>query len=168
MNIVRCLDAVLDAPEPVEFTPDWLRTTHRCLAGELFPDWAGCFRTSDVQVGTHTPPPAHAVSVRVQDFCLDLAERQRHLSGAVSVAELLAWVDWRFQWIHPFKDFNGRVGRILLVALAYKLNLPPVNPAEPAEREVYFAALRSADAGNLVPLSDLWVRRLARGEGIDA
>ena len=161
VNIVRCLDEVLEAePEAIAITPDWLRDLHHRLAGGLFPDWGGRFRTTDVQVGTHFPPPAHAVAVQVNNFCLDLTERLRHLSGAESIADLLAWVDWRFQWIHPFKDFNGRVGRILLVALTYKLGLPPMDPAGVEDKDAYFAALRDADAGNLVPLREIWLRRL--------
>lgn len=161
MNIVHCLDDLLDAnPEDIAFTPDWLRGIHRRLAGELFPDWGGRFRVTDVQVGTHLPPPAHAVAVQVNNFCLDLAERLRHLAGAESIADLLAWVDWRFQWIHPFKDFNGRVGRILLVALAYKLGLPPTDPAADEDKVAYFQALRAADAGNLAPLREIWLERL--------
>lgn len=109
--------------------PDWIRGIHQRIAGELFPDWAGSFRHTDVQVGTHMPPQGFNVPVYVSNFCLDLAERMCHVSGLESIADLLAWVDWRFQWIHPFKDFNGRVGRILLVALCYKLGLPPINPA---------------------------------------
>ena len=161
VNIVHCLNDLLDAnPEDIAFTPDWIRGIHRRLAGELFPEWGGRFRVTDVQVGTHLPPPAHAVAVEVNNFCLDLTERLRHLSGAVSIAELLAWVDWRFQWIHPFKDFNGRVGRILLVALMYKLGLPPEDPADVENREDYFAALRAADAGALAPLKALWLTRM--------
>lgn len=162
MNIVHCLDDLLDAnPEDLTFTPDWLRGIHRRLAGELFPDWDGRFRVTDVQLGTHLPPPDHTVAVQVNNFCLDLAERLRHLSGAESIADLLAWVDWRFQWIHPFKDFNGRVGRILLLALAYKLGLPPTDPAsEDAAKAGYFAALRAADAGDLSRLRELWLERL--------
>lgn len=163
MNIVRCLDALLDAePEAIAITSDWIRNIHLQLAGGLFPDWAGGFRNTDVQVGTHFPPPAHTVAVRVNDFCLDLAERLRHVSDAESIADLLAWVDWRFQWIHPFKDFNGRVGRMLLVALAYKLGLPPMDPADVADKEAYFAALRAADTGNLAPLREIWLSRLGK------
>ena len=44
-------------------------------------------------------------------------------------AETLAFADWRFQWIHPFRDFNGRVGRILLSAMLFKLRLPPAETA---------------------------------------
>ncbi len=160
-KVADCLDELLDAePEDIAITPDWLRELHRRIAGELFPDWAGRFRSTDVQVGTHFPPPAHALAVHVRDFCLDLEERLRHLAGAESIADLLAWVDWRFQWIHPFKDFNGRVGRILLVALAYKLGLPPMDPAAVEDKEGYFAALRGADAGDPEPLRAIWLARL--------
>ena len=108
------------------------------------------------------PPPGYEVAVHIKNFCLDLEERLRHLHDAASIAALLAWVDWRFQWIHPFKDFNGRVGRILLVALSYKLGLPPINPAaDESGKQAYFSALRAADAGNLDTLTELWLLRLA-------
>ncbi len=165
VNIAQCLDALLDyAPESIMIDSDWIRSIHQNIAGELFPDWAGSFRHTDVQVGTHMPPQGFNVPIHVSNFCLDLAERMRHVSGLESIAELLAWVDWRFQWIHPFKDFNGRVGRILLVALCYKLGLPPINPAaddEPA-KAAYFNALRSADNGDLASLSGLWLERLTK------
>ena len=141
VNIARCLDALLDsAPEDIMIAPEWISGIHQRIAGELFPDWAGSFRHTDVQVGTHLPPQGFNVPIHVSNLCLDLAERMRHVSGLESIANLLAWVDWRFQWIQPFKDFNGRVGRILLVALCYKLGLPPINPAaddEPA-KAAYF------------------------------
>lgn len=162
VSIARCLDEILEkSPEDICITPEWICDTHHCMAGELFPDWAGCFRSTDVQVGAHFPPPGHEVGIHIKNFCLDLEERLHHLGGAESIAELLAWVDWRFQWIHPFKDFNGRVGRILLIALAYKLALPPIDPAsEEFGKMVYFDALRGADAGDLSALNDLWLNRL--------
>lgn len=161
-NVARCLETILDgAPTDLIITPEWLQATHRRIAGELFPDWAGRWRSTEVQVGTHLPPPPHDVPVHIGNFCLDLDERLRHLDNARSLAELFAWVDWRFQWIHPFKDFNGRVGRLLLVALAYKLGLPPVDPASSfADKANYFEALRSADQNDLRPLTDLWLFRL--------
>ncbi len=100
-------------------------------------------------------------------FCDDLTERLRHLSpgesDAEALADFLAWVDWRFQWIHPFRDFNGRIGRVLLAALLYKLALPHVVTAPLAEdtRHVYLEALRTADAGDLGPLTQVWISRLS-------
>lgn len=162
VNIVHCLDALLEEPsENIRITPEWICNIHRRIAGDLFPEWAGRFRTSDVQVGTHMPPPSHEVAIQIKNFCLDLEERLLHLRGAESFSALLAWADWRFQWIHPFKDFNGRVGRILLVALTYKLALPPIDPAsDESGKTDYFGALRAADGGDAGPLIELWLKRL--------
>jgi Fic family protein len=67
------------------------------------------------------------------------------------------------QWIHPFRDFNGRVGRVLLAVVLYALALPHVQtaPVEPAARQEYLAALRAADDDDLMPLTRLWIDRLA-------
>lgn len=163
VNIAHCLERVLDrTPTDIDISSDWIRGIHWQIAGALFPDWAGRFRTTEVQVGTLLPPAPHAVAVHVENYCRDLAERLKHVDDAESVATLLAWADWRFQWIHPFKDFNGRVGRILLVALGYKLNLPPVNlAADDASRTQYFDALRQADRGDFAALNEVWMERLA-------
>ena len=49
----------------------------------------------------------------------------------------------------------------MLVALGYKLGLPPVDPAaSEAGKAAYFGALRAADAGDLEPLTELWLGRL--------
>jgi Fic family protein len=137
---------------------------HKRLAGHLFPDWAGRFRDVNVQIGAHISPPYYEVPVHMRQFCDDLAERLRHNPGASvsSAAEFLAWADWRFQWIHPFKDFNGRIGRVLLAALLYKLSLPHVEtaPSEPHSRRQYLDALQVADNGNFSPLMDLWTHRI--------
>ena len=163
LNIARTLEMLVDGnPEQIEITQDWIRSIHYQLAGEFFPDWAGRFRSSEVQVGTHFPPPAYDVAVNIANYCLDLAARIPHASDGASIAALLAWADWRFQWIHPFKDFNGRVGRILLVALCFKLNLPPANPAaDDDSRTRYFNALRDADCGDFTALNNLWMERLS-------
>lgn len=101
------------------------------------------------------------MAVHVENFCRDLAERLQYSDGAEAITELLAWADWRFQWIHPFKDFNGRVGRILLVALCFRLGLPPVDPAaDEAGQAAYFAALRHADGGDLSALKTVWIERI--------
>ena len=121
----------------------------------------------NVQVGAHTPPPYYEVPIHMRQFCDDLGERLCHeLNGTLGgCASLLAWADWRFQWVHPFKDFNGRIGRVLLAALLYKLGLPHVETAPPDReaRTQYLDALRAADNGDLEPLTELWVRRLVDG-----
>lgn len=163
--LVAIYDELLQAkPEQIVINPEWLCLRHQRLAGHLFPDWAGRFRDINVQVGAHTPPPFYEVPIHIRQFCDDLAERLRHEAGATvqSASQFLAWVDWRFQWIHPFKDFNGRMGRVLLAALLYKLALPHVEtaPSDSQARSQYLDALRAADTQGLDRLEALWLRRL--------
>lgn len=168
VSLTATLRRIVDAdPSMLSVTSEWLCLRHRDLAGGLFPDWAGRFRDKDVQIGTHHPPPFYEVPVHMRLFCDDLAERLRHVqSGAPDlrvIAELLAVADGRFQSIHPFRDFNGRVGRILLVALLHVLGLPPVEivPAGTAFRQAYLEALAAADQGHYGRLAEMWLRRLA-------
>ncbi len=169
VSLARILAQLLQTPpHEIIITPGWLCQRHRELAGHLFPEWAGRFRTTDVRVGTLEPPSYYKVPILAGQFCDDLAERLRHVDAdnLSDIAELLAWVDWRFQWVHPFKDFNGRIGRLVLAALLYRLALPHVEtaPTDPERRSEYLEALRAGDAGNLEPLQKLWIRRL--GEAI--
>jgi type I restriction-modification system DNA methylase subunit/fido (protein-threonine AMPylation protein) len=157
-------DLLQTPPAEIAITSEWLCLRHKRLAGHLYPEWAGRFRDVNVQVGAHVPPPFYEVPVHMRTFCDDLAERLTHNPGATvsSAAAFLAWADWRFQWIHPFKDFNGRIGRVLLAALLYKLGLPHVEtaPLEALTRRQYLDALNLADDGNLGPLTGLWTHRI--------
>lgn len=163
--LAAILDELVRTPaDQLAITPEWLCRQHKALVGHLFPDWAGRFRDRDVRVGAHIPPRYFEVPVHIRQFCDDLAARLGHsdwgtMSGA---AELLAWADGRFQWVHPFRDFNGRIGRVLLVALMHRLGLPPMDtvPIEPEKRRQYLDALQAADHGDLGPLTDLWMSRL--------
>ncbi len=103
----------------------------------------------------------------MRQYCDDLSARLSNVEKTKDIekmAELLAWAGWRFQWIHPFKDFNGRVGRIILTALLFKLRLPPAETAaiEPKEREEYLKALHLADKGDLSLLIQIWLNRLLK------
>lgn len=117
-------------------------------------------------IGRHQLPPFYEVPIQLRLFCDDLGERLRHLHpdkpDLQRIAEVMAVADGRFQSIHPFRDFNGRVGRILLVALLHSLNLPPVEivPDRPDFRQAYLEGLDAADHGDYGPLTDMWLRRL--------
>jgi fido (protein-threonine AMPylation protein) len=168
VSLTAILRRIVDAdPATLSLTPEWLCLRHRDLAGGLFPDWAGRFRDRDVQIGNHHPPPFYEVPVHMRLFCDDLAERLRHARSGASdlrvIAELLAFADGRFQSIHPFRDFNGRVGRVLLVALLQVFGLPPVEivPAGQEFRQAYLEALLAADQGDYGRLAEMWLRRLA-------
>lgn len=162
--VARKIEEIIASdPDEIDITSEWICKIHKDIAGPLFQDWAGRFRDVNVQVGPHAPPPYYEVPVFVRLYCDDMKIKLSHAEKDVKeIAELLAWADWRFQWIHPFKDFNGRIGRILLSAILFKLKLPPAKTisVDPSERKRYLNALRSADSGDIWQLAQIWMERL--------
>lgn len=167
VSVAKKIEAIVDrTPEDIHITPEWICKLHSDIAGTLFPGWAGRFRDINVQVGAHIPPPYFEVPVHMRLYCEDLTARISFVlkeKDVEKISETLAYADWRFQWIHPFRDFNGRGGRILLAAVLFRLKLPPAETAliEPEEKERYLKALHAADAGDLLLLTDLWFKRLS-------
>lgn len=70
---------------------------------------------------------------------------------------LAAWLHHRFEQIHPFQDGNGRVGRAILTWHLVKNEFFPIVVSRD-DRPEYIAGLEKADAGNLLPLIDLFVK----------
>jgi len=118
-----------------------------------------------MKVGIYSPPAFYEVPALTRLYCEDLTARLSSVSREKDIeriAEALAFADWRFQWIHPFRDFNGRVGRIILAAILFILRLPPAEMAvvEPKEKGRYLKALRTADAGDMSLLGEIWIEKL--------
>jgi len=75
---------------------------------------------------------------------------------------LAAVVHDQFETIHPFQDGNGRVGRLLLINILLKHNLPPLN-IELENRKEYYEALRAYQtAGNIRPTLELMLKEYRR------
>lgn len=136
---------------------------HRRICADLVPDWAGRWRSVEVQVGSLRPPPPHRVPILLRDYAGDLAARWSSVSPAAGplAVETLAFAEGRLLTIHPFPDFNGRVTRLWIREILHRAHLPQVVLAaegEPA-RTGYFAALEAADRLDWIPLSTIWRQR---------
>lgn len=70
----------------------------------------GEWRSKEVVVGRHHPPPADDLPSLMRQFC-DIYHPSRHRGDKKTIATMCA--HHRFAWIHPFADGNGRVARLL-------------------------------------------------------
>lgn len=136
---------------------------HRRICGDLVPEWAGRWRTVEVQVSNQRPPASHLVPGLLRDYAQDLASRWETLipiAGALA-PEKLAFAEGRLLTIHPFLDFNGRVTRLWLREILRRSRLPQVTLAVDGEaaRNAYFRALEAADVRDWRPLSEPWIQR---------
>ncbi len=71
---------------------------------------------------------------------------------------LAAVVHNQFENIHPFRDGNGRVGRILLNNILIKHDLPPINIDFKNRREYYASLQAYQKEHNIRPTIDLFMK----------
>lgn len=96
----------------------WCRI-HRELFGDLYP-WAGKMRTVDIYKGDSTFAPAPALKGHADKVVLPRYRTQAAAAGsndrafAVCLAE--CWGELNF--LHPFREGNGRATQIFVTALA--------------------------------------------------
>lgn len=124
---------------------------------DLGPDeHAGDFRRRDIMPfpSGMTPPPWTEVPALVDEW-LDVVSAPPD-AGEHSIVRL-ARVHAGFERVHPFRDGNGRVGRLVLNLLLVRSGFAPAIIRK-QERSRYLKALARADAGDYGPLSELLAR----------
>lgn len=123
-SYVTALEMALERAKEFPISLRFLRDIHRVLmqqATRAEDATPGEFRRSQNWIGTvgarldqaiYVPPPANAMESALSDFELYLHEAQ-----SFPFLVWLALIHYQFEAIHPFRDGNGRLGRLLLVVL---------------------------------------------------
>lgn len=168
-GIRRAWDFVLKTTDSrTRVTPALLKKIHHVGFAWIFEDTGGRFRKVDVEVSNHKPPTFYRVPELMENFCLDLVERLKHLPPIThqdflqELVSLLAWAHHRFLWIHPFQDYNGRLARLLTNVILLKLELPPIELRVETTlgRKNYIDALQRADHGDARQLEKIVLRAI--------
>lgn len=142
-----------------EFTAKDVCDLHRMWLGPIF-SWAGEYRT--VNIGKRGFQFAHGPLIQGL-----MAELER---GALSeftpcrptpddqVAEALAIVHAELILIHPFRDGNGRVARLLALLMGLQAGLPPLDfsPLDGVNQAKYIGGIHAAMARNYAPLRSIF------------
>jgi Fic family protein len=111
---------------------------HRMLMNSIRPD-AGSYRQHSVRIVGADVPTANYL--KVPDLMGRLFE---DINTTVEDAiKQIAGIHSRFEQIHPFSDGNGRIGRLLIHAMALAKNLPPAIIRQENKR-FYYSYLNKA------------------------
>lgn len=129
-NYIQAMEYAIDRLETLPLTLRFLREVHeRLLTGVRGRDerpgefrtaqnWIGSRRGAPIADARYVPPPVTAMDDCLRDF-----ERYLHLQSGPSVSPLLvrlALIHYQFEAIHPFRDGNGRIGRLLIPLMLLK------------------------------------------------
>jgi len=117
----------------------------------------GQYRNYGVRVGSHVAPSFEEVPRLTRELLSWVNEEGRHWSAVVSSAIL----HFRFEYIHPFGDGNGRTGRALAVWELYRRHFDTqhifaIDEVFWENRPLYYAALERIERD---PAQDLtgWI-----------
>ena len=150
-QFAHCLELVeyyLDPERPFSLRDTTVSDLQR-LAVAGIEDEPGQYRRlpAGITGSEHAPPPAFTVAEHVRRMC-DYVNDNWHERNAFHLA---AYVMWRLNWIHPFKDGNGRTSRtlsylLLCLKLGYRLPGTLTIPQQiEADKTHYIDALETCD-----------------------
>ena len=127
-------------------------------------DEAGMFRKGGVGVfdgdrPIHIAPPAD----RVRDLMSDLFGWLENADDHLLIRSCV--FHYEFEFIHPFADGNGRIGRLWQSLILGRLNpifehLPVENMVYSNQQAYYYAINRSSDLGNSGPFIDFMLKEI--------
>jgi cell filamentation protein len=142
-----------------KFTPTDIRRLHRIWLGQIYP-WAGNYRTLNIGKGGFQF--AHAPLIPRLMAILGKEVLHRHTpcgsAAEVSVARSLAEVHAELIRIHPFRDGNGRLARLLAVLMARQAGINPLRLSALAGsgKRPYVQAIHAAMSRDYAPLESLF------------
>jgi len=141
------------------FTAEDICRMHRTWLGQIY-SWAGRYR--QVNLVKDDLPFAAAAQVPQLMQAFEEGPLRRHtpcnFSAPNRVVEALAEVHVEFILIHPFREGNGRVGRILSTLMALQANLPLLDfrSIQGRRKGDYFASVRAGLDRNYKPMEEIF------------
>lgn len=141
------------------FTTNDIRALHRSWLGHIY-GWAGEYRTLNIGKGGFQFAHAARIPHLMAQFERDVLRPLTPCSGSdeAALAQALAEVHAELILIHPFRDGNGRVARLVAVLMALQAGLPQLDFGSlggPA-KSVYVAAIHAGMGRNYLPLAALF------------
>jgi cell filamentation protein len=151
-----------------QFTAADICRMHEMWLGEIY-SWAGKYRQVNMEKDGFPFAAARQVPILMQKFENDQLKKWTPCCFAPldEVAHAIAVTHTEFILIHPFREGNGRLGRLLVWLMALQAGLPPLNfgGIEGRKKQEYFAAVRAGLNRDYEPMDKIFssvIRRTFR------
>ncbi len=131
---------------------------HQRWLGSVYA-WAGRYRTVNMQKDGFPFAAAARVPHLMEDFEARILRVHTPCDqmNEVRLAEALGLCHVEFILIHPFREGNGRLSRVLATIMALQAGMPPLDFSWMVEhRDEYFAAIQQGHAGNYGPINGIF------------
>lgn len=147
------------------FTAADIRELHRIWLGPIYA-WAGEYRSLNIGKGGFQFAHAPLISKLMMELGRDALRRYTPCIGMddARLALALAEVHAELILIHPFREGNGRLARLLALLMALQAGLPPLDftPMAGRGKRAYIASIHAALDRNYVPLIRIFERIISR------
>lgn len=133
---------------------------HKILTkGILYPSESGKIRKVQVYIrgAKEIPPKPEEVDARLKALLKWYKANKKKYHPAV----VASYFHTAFERVHPFVDFNGRTGRLLLNFILLKNDYPPIDIRNKGKQRYYGAIIASVE-GNLNPFVKLVIKYLKK------
>jgi len=141
-NLARVVSYIDKKAKEQELTLDVILTLHQMLISNIRDDVAGRFRKDNefVRVGSHIAPAPKEVIERLEKMLA-----QYNASSHENIIKRIARLHLTFEYIHPFVDGNGRIGRVINNYLLIREGFVPIN-IKFIDRKKYYDAFKEFDS----------------------
>ncbi|MBI3459280.1 Fic family protein [Candidatus Azambacteria bacterium] len=141
-NLARVVLYIENKSKESELDFDIILLLHKMLISNIRDEIAGRFRIKDewVRVGEHIAPNPLEVMERLQKVITEY-----NSNSAESVIKRIAKFHLGFEYVHPFVDGNGRIGRVLNNYLLLRGGYVSIN-IKFIDRLMYYDAFREFQA----------------------
>ena len=148
------------------FTAKDICRIHEVWLGDIY-EWAGKYRQVNVSKGEFPFASAAQIPKLMKDLERGLLKEFTpcNFKTLEEVARAIATVHVELVLIHPFREGNGRVARLLADLMAMQANYPPLDYtsiSRGTQRKAYFRAVQEGITKNYQPMIKIFDRVISR------
>ncbi|MEK9185768.1 MAG: Fic family protein [Patescibacteria group bacterium] len=137
-NLARVVSYIDKRAKEQELGPDVILSLHKMLISNIRDEIAGRFRMGDerVRVGSHIAPPAQEIDSGIQKMFSEYNAKAQE-----NIIKRIARLHLAFEYLHPFNDGNGRIGRVINNYQLIREGFVPIN-IKFIDRKKYYDAFK--------------------------